>query len=667
MQFAGNVFDHLRDGFGSNLVVGLQECESWTSPHVNGWVIHKPEGCQVGLAWASSFDHLLSSPVLSDECVCGAILCDVIVCTAYLPDSHKSLELYESAVTQLRELVRKSRRFQKRSQDVVFLGDLNVNLAEITGVVGPTGASIKEGHDGERQLLILDLLHEFRCFAGSTFPPYPDYDLCTHDRFSDRHRSILDYVMIPRTWQARAVVRNEKEIFINNGRRDHFAVGLVIMGAAITGFEQCFHKPSVAGWTPSSPSAKRKFEKAMEHCSTTIRRARLESIPEENALMSGNDRIAEDIVKLQEQMVDVALKMEYETGRDLRRKILNKPETVKTLEREEQRTVDVEQKQDVRRRLRCAQRCWARARLRHEVPGRKRNWKPPLSTLHDMEGRCVEDRSKWSETVERYCLAKYCENEESLIKQNERIFEQLERAKDQEKVLRYAPEMTVNVVIEARSRLKKGGAPGDDKVAVEMILSLPVSALYHFAELFRARYDGGTQQPISRWADIVQSFLPKDDKTKFMHDLRGISLLSAMLKWYTNVLVILAEGDEICHPPPCQYAKLATFGYVEGMSCQQVTESLRIVMSKCHEWQERAAVVLGIGDVLMAFDHMRPEIVDAAMTRQMMHGKLAAAFLREGRELKMHVKFQNVTSDILVPLNKCEKRVVRMRRSNGNS
>ncbi len=241
------------------------------------------------------------------------------------------------------------------------------------------------------------------------------------------------------------------------------------------------------------------------------------------------------------------------------------------------------------------------------------------------------------------------------MKQNERILLQLRRARTQETQKRLAPEMTVNVVMEARSILKKGGAPGDDKVAVEMIMALPVAALYHFAELFRARYDGGTQMPVDRWADIVQSFLPKDDKTQFMFDLRGISLLSAMLKWYTNGLVIMAEEDELLHPVPREYETLATFGYVEGMSCQQITETLRILMSKCHEWQDRAALVLGTGDVLMAFDHMKPEVVAEAMTRRQMHGKLAAAFLREGRELKMHVKFQNVTKNIQVPLNKCEK------------
>ncbi len=364
MQFAGTVVDHLREGFGANLIVGLQECEYWTKPNVAGWVIHKPEGCQAGLAWASSFDHILSSPVLSYECVCGAILCDVIVCTACLPDSCKPFELFENAVTQLRELVVTLRRFQKRSQDVVFMGDLNVNLAETAGVVGPTGACIREGHDGERQLLILELLHEFRCIAGSTFPPYSGYDLCTHDRYSDRHRSILDYVMIPQSWQCRLVVRNEKEVYINNGRRDHFAVGLVIMGAAIASFEQCFHKASLAGWTPCNNGAKRKFERTMERNSAQMRRAGLACIPEEEELTYENDLIASDIVKLQDQMVEVALKLEYETGRELRRKVLEKPEAVKALESEERRTLYHDQQLDVRKRLRKAQRGWRRTKLR---------------------------------------------------------------------------------------------------------------------------------------------------------------------------------------------------------------------------------------------------------------------------------------------------------------
>ena len=48
------------------------------------------------------------------------------------------------------------------------------------------------------------------------------------------------------------------------------------------------------------------------------------------------------------------------------------------------------------------------------------------------------------------------------------------------------------------------------------------------------------------------------------------------------------------------------------------------------------------GDVLMAFDHLRPSEVCKAFTRHGVHPRLIAGLLREGRYLDIKLCFPNV-------------------------
>ena len=109
--------------------------------------------------------------------------------------------------------------------------------------------------------------------------------------------------------------------------------------------------------------------------------------------------------------------------------------------------------------------------------------------------------------------------------------------------------------MEARTRLKNGCAPGSDQVTAEMLCELPIEALLVFAKLFAGRYLGPVSVPIAAWALVLQVFLAKSAAARTLHEYRGVTLLSLVLKWYTNCLVILFERSE----QPTRYSLGASF------------------------------------------------------------------------------------------------------------
>ncbi|CAK0851412.1 unnamed protein product, partial [Prorocentrum cordatum] len=152
---------------------------------------------------------------------------------------------------------------------------------------------------------------------------------------------------------------------------------------------------------------------------------------------------------------------------------------------------------------------------------------------------------------------------------------------------------------------------------------------------------------LSMWRRVLQ-FCSAERR---MADYRGISLPSSVLEWYTNCLVILHEGT--CHAP--QWSSLGTFGFRTGCACAQITAPFRNLHAKSWEWQEKFPIYTFIGDILMAFDFLRPAAVGRSMERRGMHPRLIAGFLRESRGLKMIPSFHNAPAVPEIDFNKCER------------
>ena len=90
------------------------------------------------------------------------------------------------------------------------------------------------------------------------------------------------------------------------------------------------------------------------------------------------------------------------------------------------------------------------------------------------------------------------------------------------------------------------------------------------------------------------------------------------------------------------------------MACPQIASPLQHVLSKCFEWLNRFPVHFLGGDVLTAFDMMRPKDVAAAMERRGITYQIIAAFLRESVDGEAEVLFQNLLIGI-IQITACER------------
>ena len=64
-------------------------------------------------------------------------------------------------------------------------------------------------------------------------------------------------------------------------------------------------------------------------------------------------------------------------------------------------------------------------------------------------------------------------------------------------------------VLMARTRLNKNRVPGDDGVVTEMVLLLPLSAMYFVARIFDDRFSGCNEMATT-WRSIIMRLVAKN-------------------------------------------------------------------------------------------------------------------------------------------------------------
>ena len=135
---AGELFRNLVRWFGRSLIVGLEEVQpGGKNVSVSGWAIATSELCSCALRWPEALRHLMASAVC-DECVVGAPLGTVGICTAYLPDSSYGVEYFQSAVNKVRH-VRHQLITMHHIKNTVIMGDWNVRIPAVESHVGELG------------------------------------------------------------------------------------------------------------------------------------------------------------------------------------------------------------------------------------------------------------------------------------------------------------------------------------------------------------------------------------------------------------------------------------------------------------------------------------------------------------------------------------------------
>ena len=184
-----------------------------------------------------------------------------------------------------------------------------------------------------------------------------------------------------------------------------------------------------------------------------------------------------------------------------------------------------------------------------------------------------------------------------------------------------------------------------------MIRLLPVAAVYVVANLFQLRYSGESVEDIATWRSIIMIFLAKIVHPTKMQHFRGIGLLSVMSKWYMQCLFVLA----VRKPKPAFFHNICIYAYEQCLGTNHITVVLQLLLSRGWEWQNRCPVFIFNGDILAAFDNMRPDAVVAGLRAGGLHPRVIAAMLAETVNLSCYPEFDGIGLDKPVSFNKCAK------------
>ena len=99
------------------------------------------------------------------------------------------------------------------------------------------------------------------------------------------------------------------------------------------------------------------------------------------------------------------------------------------------------------------------------------------------------------------------------------------------------PKLHINLVQETKSKLRTGKASGGcDDVVAEMLKAMGPQATYLVACVFAKRVEEPWSKPdIETRSKFVIRFIPKSKDAASMSQMRGISLVNCLLKWYLRL------------------------------------------------------------------------------------------------------------------------------------
>ena len=133
-----------------------------------------------------------------------------------------------------------------------------------------------------------------------------------------------------------------------------------------------------------------------------------------------------------------------------------------------------------------------------------------------------------------------------------------------------------------------GKAPGRlSPVVAEMILALPLAAVFLIWNLFSIHYLSPADDIVISWHVIVVWFLAKTPAAKEMSKFRGICLIDVLAKWYMNILCILL--DQTSHP---QWFLSFPYYGGRGLGAENVHFAFDLLFENCAEMYKLTPVGL---------------------------------------------------------------------------
>ena len=140
------------------------------------------------------------------------------------------------------------------------------------------------------------------------------------------------------------------------------------------------------------------------------------------------------------------------------------------------------------------------------------------------------DKEDWPRLLKAACEEKYVADDETLaaMQTRQQSLWKIAEMKEMDDDYWF---IKASDVLMARARMNKHRTPGDDGVVTEMVLLLPLCAMYLVARLFDDRFWGRCVMAVS-WCTIIMRFLRKELRPKVFRQLRGLCLLSSRMKLF---------------------------------------------------------------------------------------------------------------------------------------
>eukprot|EP00959_Pyramimonas_sp_CCMP1952_P074413 1554660-Pyramimonas_sp.AAC.1 len=129
--------------------------------------------------------------------------------------------------------------------------------------------------------------------------------------------------------------------------------------------------------------------------------------------------------------------------------------------------------------------------------------------------------------------------------------------------------ITLSLVLQARSRLRSGGAASRGNISPEMLRLLQWAAVRQVQRLFQVIADRKYCAPGS-WKRFLVTLIPKNSQTKNLADTRNICLIPRMSKWCSLCLNILAEQ----HLASLD-ASVGIYGFAKGRRSCEITAAIK--------------------------------------------------------------------------------------------
>ena len=636
-----------------NVIIAIQECDQWSPDRrILGWKIIKQYPGKAALCISEDVvPHIRKSIVCS--AVVSLMLADGCVFhSAYLPNvghCRNGDHLFNLEANNLSEQMRQMKQINSESKQIV-MGDLNTDFQTAPPYFGPSALG-KHGRTNdylERRNRLCAICHEFRLRSVLTFEPAED-NLWTRSPWSDGGTPTqIDHILVDTRIATSVQVHNQQRFRVS----DHFPISCVVFmeqpqGRGKRSANKHSKKPkdrktkSLKGWKPQGPPQTSQYAQEL-----SLKVTGYHGIPFPTAL--GSPSI--NITGFQAAMTGAACSVKHTTWADRILEVQKVPQDLRELEEHAQEPgIGVDETRRRRKKARCRRKGWTA--IRDATMMRMKASKSSEVNALVCGGKPSEDREMWHEEISAFMDQKFNDPTETCEVQTQRVAVFRHRQHEEESRGTASPVMTMDIVVQARSKLLSGKAPGGDGVVAEMINAIPICTVYIIAHLFAERFSGQKVENVKEWHTVVLFFIKKiQGTTVTMNQLRMISIAPVLAKWYMTAVMIIYDR----YPYPPQWRLLAVGG-LKGLGADYITTSLKLLIERTHEWRsdDEQGFFLVNADVERAFDSLHPRESADTLSRSNVPPVVAAAILQEGIQVNGELAFEGV--HVSTPINACVK------------